>query len=245
MNTFLSIIIYLAALSVLFQGRSTTGVESYSQSKSSSSSSSSSSSEESESAEQWDLLSSSYSAAESCFLQGKFLAKDGKCLPCSRCGQELYIREVCSSERDTVCGWCFTRFPEMNEDFHAKCDNLIEIHRTTHRKLVLGTDSDSNNGEFEDVSSTAKSFSILSAVSIDSNNWWKLEIIMEVCFYLALIALIFSVIRFLSKNKPYYRTVHVSAPILNEAEEKDIIHAAESIRNKLGKKGYERLEEFI
>uniref|UniRef100_A0A915ECZ1 Uncharacterized protein n=1 Tax=Ditylenchus dipsaci TaxID=166011 RepID=A0A915ECZ1_9BILA len=69
--------------------------------------------------------------------------------------------------------------------------------------------------------------------------------IMESCFYLALIALIFVVIRFISKSKPYYRTITVSPPMLDEHNTKDIIRAAEQIREKLGKKGYNRLEEFI
>uniref|UniRef100_A0A915MZJ1 Uncharacterized protein n=1 Tax=Meloidogyne javanica TaxID=6303 RepID=A0A915MZJ1_MELJA len=89
--------------------------------------------------------------------------------------------------------------------------------------------------------------------SKESDNWWKLELAVKIGFYLSLITLILAIIRYVYKKKfssskrSLYHTVQVkSPPALEEFQEKDIILAAESIRQKLGKKDYERLqEEFI
>ena len=89
--------------------------------------------------------------------------------------------------------------------------------------------------------------------SKESDNWWKLELAVKIGFYLSLITLILAIIRYVYKKKfssskrSLYHTVQVkSPPALEEFQEKDIIRAAESIRQKLGKKDYERLqEEFI
>jgi len=184
---------------------------------------------------------------------GMFMASDKSCRSCSRCGPDLYAREDCWLDKDTVCDWCLNPFPIRNEDFHAKCDNYIKVRREfletiegrsmddRRRNSLLTTDSDGNDDNDQQ---TLLHISTIS-ISADPNYWWKLEMLLEVCFYLALITLIFSVIRFLARTKPYYRTVHVTPPVLDESDHKNIIHAVESIQGKLGKKGYEKLEEFI
>ena len=78
---------------------------------------------------------------------------------------------------------------------------------------------------------------------MDESGWWKAELAVEMAFYVALIALVLAVIRFLCKARPLYRTVHVNPPVLEEMDERNIIRAAECLRQKMGKRGYERLEE--
>jgi hypothetical protein len=180
-----------------------------------------------------------------------FLSDDKTCRSCSLCGPDLYVREQCLRDRDTVCDWCLNPFPVRNTDFHSKCDDYIKVRREfletiegrsledRRRNSPLTVDEDDGDQQ------TLLHISAISISSADPNYWWKLEMLLEVCFYLALIALIFSVIRFLSRTKPYYRTINISPPMFDEADNKNIIQAAESIREKIGKKGYEKLEEFI
>jgi hypothetical protein len=85
------------------------------------------------------------------------------------------------------------------------------------------------------------------AVQLDASSWSKAELAVEMAFYLALIALVVAVIRFLCKARASsaYRTVQISPPPppMDDLDQKNIVRAAESIRQKLGKKGYDRLEE--
>ena len=79
---------------------------------------------------------------------------------------------------------------------------------------------------------------------MEASSWWKAEMAVEMGFYLALIVLVLAVLRFMCKARPTsYRTVHVNPPALDDLDQKNIVRAAESIREKLGKKGYDRLEE--
>jgi len=191
----------------------------------------------------------SYSHKRFCQSENRYLDSDGTCQPCSRCGPGRYVREECRTDRDTVCQWCFNQFPIRNEDFRAKCQRPLLIRPPQMAQEDPAESSSSSSEEEEesnevDESNVGPKRYLFSKIRIESNNWWKVEFAMEICFYLALIALILSIIRFLSKTRSY-RTVHITAPVLDEADHKNIIKAVESIRNKLGKKDYERLEEFI
>jgi hypothetical protein len=42
---------------------------------------------------------------------------------------------------------------------------------------------------------------------------------------------------------PFPFKVQISPPALDDMDQKNIVRAADSIREKLGKKGYDRLEE--
>jgi len=161
-----------------------------------------------------------------------------KCRPCSQCGPDLYVRERCATKKDTVCDWCLNPNPLKNSDFRLKCTDMIQLQEEFQQLL----------GQREDTYKTAVVHhqpQTLRFTRLSLNTSYKIEMIMEACFYLALIALIFVVIRFISKSKPYYRTVTVNPPVLDESDTKNIIRAADHIRAKLGKKGYEKLEEFI
>jgi hypothetical protein len=177
--------------------------------------------------------------------EGKF-KKGLKCRPCSLCGSDLYIRKACSKDKDTFCEWCLTPNPLKNRDFREKCTNFIKINSDFQKALEQKNDEESQI----QVQPVYLHHELLGhyrypQISIHSWNSWKLEIILEYCFYLALIVLIFVIIRLLTKSKPYYRTVTINPPVFDESDNKNIIQAAEHIREKLGKRGYDRLEEFI
>jgi hypothetical protein len=172
--------------------------------------------------------------------------KDKKCRPCSECGPDLYVRQECTTRQDTVCDWCLNPKPTKNEDFEHKCLDIVALQKEFQSALGQRQRHAKNNADavikpiYAEVQPDPDHYSRFSL-----NASYKLEMIMEACLYLALIALIFVVIRFISKSKPYYRTVTINPPILDEQDSKNIIRAADQIREKLGKKGYERLEEFI
>jgi len=167
-----------------------------------------------------------------------------KCRPCSQCGPDLYVRERCATKKDTVCDWCLNPNPLKNSDFHLKCTDMIQLQEEFRQ--LLGQREDSfKSAVVKPIYVEHQPQQSLRFTRLSLNTSYKIEMIMEACFYLALIALIFVVIRFISKSKPYYRTVTVNPPVLDESDTKNIIRAADHIRAKLGKKGYERLEEFI
>jgi len=186
-------------------------------------------------------------------------SKGGKCRPCSLCGPDLYVRQPCQSTKDTMCDWCLNPKPLKNRDFQLKCYEGVKIHNEMRDEMESSSSSEDASSykdrrmrvllrgepvmDQEIYATEIREPFRFSHVAIQSS--WKLEMIMEMCFYLALIALIFVIIRFITKSKPYYRTVTVNPPMLDESDNKNIIRAAEHIREKLGKKGYERLEEFL
>jgi len=221
---------------------------------SSSSSSSSSSSADAAYLRRFHLFSDEKKAQELKCPKGKFL-KSSKCLPCTICGPDLYVRQLCQPDRDTVCDWCLNAKALKNNDFKLKCFEVAKIHREfellvrrpssqvlPERDLTSVVFVEKDPAPYVSYTSIREPFSMS---KVSAQNTWKLEMLVEACFYLLLIALIFAVIRYISKSKPYYRTVTVNPPVLTEHDSKDIIRAAEHIREKLGKKGYNRLEEFI
>uniref|UniRef100_A0A183CKK6 TNFR-Cys domain-containing protein n=1 Tax=Globodera pallida TaxID=36090 RepID=A0A183CKK6_GLOPA len=170
--------------------------------------------------------------------KGKFFeAKTDECRPCSICGPDLYEREKCRPDRDTVCDWCLTNLKRVvrSSNFRVKCEQLIALREQFRSALV----------QRSVVGGKPKS-TLFSEVSVleSTSKWWKVELFVEMAFYVTLIALVLAVTRFLVKSRPTaYRTVTVTPPMLEEWEQKNIIHAAESIREKMGSKGYAKLEE--
>uniref|UniRef100_A0A914H194 TNFR-Cys domain-containing protein n=1 Tax=Globodera rostochiensis TaxID=31243 RepID=A0A914H194_GLORO len=183
----------------------------------------------------------SFSSGEEEFVEnvaGKFFeAKTGECRPCSICGPDLYEREKCRPDRDTVCDWCLTNLKRVvrSSNFRVKCEQLIALREQFRSALV----------QRSVVGGKLKS-TLFSEVSVleSTSKWWKVELFVEMAFYVTLIALVLAVTRFLVKSRPTaYRTVTVTPPMLEEWEQKNIIHAAENIREKMGSKGYAKLEE--
>jgi len=184
-------------------------------------------------------------------------AKRGKCLPCTLCGPDLYVREACQPDKDTLCDWCFSKSTLKNDDYKLKCFTKVDIQNNGFEQLFRVQPAQLRAREQEigvvfvepdpapyvSFSTVKEPFVLAKHSHLQSS--WKAELLIEASFYLVLIGVIFAVIRFISRSRPYYRTVTVNPPLLNEHDNKDIIRAAESIRIKLGKKGYDRLEEFI
>ncbi|VDO72431.1 unnamed protein product [Heligmosomoides polygyrus] len=56
------------------------------------------------------------------------------CEPCSTCKDNYYVRQACSTFKNTVCGWCGSSKPVKNRDFYKRChvsrlqDSLEEKH---------------------------------------------------------------------------------------------------------------------
>lgn len=206
----------------------------------------------------------SYALTKTC-PQNKFLSKDGNCQLCALCGPGMYVREKCSQKADTICGWCYGANSVKNANFLLKCSQKASLSSSSSSSSSSSQAQDNDENETdEDEKSTdterlakkesgknsmkveSKSF-LFSAITIDGNVWWKIEFVMEMIFYIALIALIFAVIRFLSKALAYkkHRTIHIDTPVFGDDDRKNIMKAAASLREKLGKNGYERLENFV
>nr|CAD2147312.1 unnamed protein product [Meloidogyne enterolobii] len=199
--------------------------------------------------------------------KGQFRSNGGNCKQCSVCGKYLFEKKPCQSDQDVQCEFCITGWKEFgnNRDFEIKCAQMINIRKIFHRQLSERKIQQQNqqqqaNGDLWKKITMAfpsESTYLFRFVGInnskESDNWWKLELAVKIGFYLSLITLILAIIRYVYKKKfssskrSLYHTVQVkSPPAMEEFQEKDIIRAAESIRQKLGKKDYERLqEEFI
>ncbi|KAI1731962.1 TNFR/NGFR cysteine-rich region domain-containing protein [Ditylenchus destructor] len=200
----------------------------------SSSSSSSSSEDTVETVDQRNWSDENEACPEDMFMKNK------RCRPCSECGPDLYDRQKCTANSDTKCDWCLNPTPLKNRDFQLKCTDVIQLKRE-FQQLLEKRDEVFKDSMVKPLYAESQAVRLTWTVSPS----WKLQMIIEASFYLALIALIFVVIRFISKSKPYYRTVTVDPPVLDESDNKNIIRAADHIRQKLGKKGYDRLEEFV
>ncbi|KAL3112732.1 hypothetical protein niasHT_019706 [Heterodera trifolii] len=169
-----------------------------------------------------------------------FDSKSDECRPCSICGPDLYEREKCRTDSDTVCEWCLTnlRVIVRNNDFHVKCEQLIALRDQFRAALA----------QHSVVQGKEKPTIYSVSMFENASKLWKIELFVEMAFYITLIALVLAVIRFLvkSRSNTTYRTVTVTPPMLEEWEQKNIVRAAESIREKMGGKGYAKLdEEFI
>uniref|UniRef100_A0A914BZ54 TNFR-Cys domain-containing protein n=1 Tax=Acrobeloides nanus TaxID=290746 RepID=A0A914BZ54_9BILA len=163
---------------------------------------------------------------------------DNKCHPCSICGPDLYELEECTPESDTVCDWCFSPTPTKNNDFKLKCG---DVDLKSIFRIVVKAQRDE---AIED-----DSYEIFAAeearAAKEAKRWAVAANVAKFGFYFLLIILIVIVIRYVRKSKQAYRTITLTPPMLNEHDSKDIIRAADHIRQKLGKKGYDRLEEFV
>ena len=178
--------------------------------------------------------------------KGQFRLSDGNCKQCSNCGPDFYERQPCKDNRDTRCESCYSEFAKSGlGDFDEKCAETIQLRREFRRVMAAQYERErkASAGFQSQVQSTVH---FTPVHHLDGAGWWKAELAVEMAFYLALIALVLAVIRFLCKARPSagtYRTVQISPPALDDMDQKNIVRAADSIREKLGKKGYDRLEE--
>ncbi|KAH7732095.1 hypothetical protein AAVH_00993 [Aphelenchoides avenae] len=196
---------------------------------------------------------------------GTFLSSGGtECRPCSACGPDLYVRHECTARKDTICDWCLNKSPLQNEDFENKCAEQVRTHAELQK--VIG-DPQLDEDPMESKSESLEDFEEPNENSSDESEeerrhyfvsihayespvrsgcWEKVEPIIDVFFYLALLCLLVLAVRSIYKRRQLTeRTFYVTSPVLDDVDEKNIIRAAQNIKCKLGKKGYERLEEFI
>ena len=180
--------------------------------------------------------------------------RGGKCRPCSQCGPDLFESQQCSQFTDTICDWCLNpnTLPEHrllnNINYHKKCADIIQLQREFHE--LLEQRNPSENSQIVVIKPIFNDYDRQKSRYIDFPKWSndnsiKLQMIIEMFLYLTPFTVIFALIYFISKRKTQYRTVTVEPPKLDENQCKHIIRAADNIRDKLGKKGYNRLEEFI
>jgi len=194
--------------------------------------------------------------------KGKF-ARSSKCLSCSLCGPDLYVREACQWNSDTICDWCYNERAVQNRDFQLKCFEVVKIHNGFEQVLRRQSRRHPTEKElridfveidpapYVSFTTVREPFS-LSKLSPQAE--WKFDMLCEAILYLCLLILVgvsvyllLVVVRVVSfsKRAPHYRTVTVNPPLLDEQDTKNIIRAAEEIVDKIGKKGYERLEEVV
>ncbi|KAH7724848.1 hypothetical protein AAVH_07436 [Aphelenchoides avenae] len=146
------------------------------------------------------------------------------CVRCTACGNGLYTRSGCTPEKDTVCDWCLTTNPKRNADYEVKCADWIQV------KQELDAIAEGKEGENDPKSATSA---------------FLRDTVLKVAFCLTMVGILLVAFRQLKNARKSHRTVTIVAPLLDECDSKNIIRAAECIRGKLGKKGYEQLEEFV
>jgi hypothetical protein len=181
-----------------------------------------------------------------------FLNAGNRCQACSLCGPDLYVLTECSASKDTVCQWCLAVDAVKTDDFENKCTQALR----THEELALHAeehmlDSSSSSESEEDVeemeekpAASRRYFIRIDAMAAPSC-WKVIEPFLQGLMYLTIICLLVVIIRYVQKSRHTYRSITVHPPVFDDHDSKNIIRAADHIREKLGKKGYERLEEFI
>jgi len=148
------------------------------------------------------------------------------CRQCTVCGPKLYEKKSCQPEADTVCDWCLTEEPTLNEDFFESCEE--------YRKGAAAAWSDKFQAELrEELKSLLDEMTEEERQSSVTANC--------VGFALAfLIMLVPSVLLgccvYRLRSRAYTRVISVTPPELNEVDQHNIIFAAKQIRDKLSKK---------
>ncbi|KAI6176731.1 TNFR-Cys domain-containing protein [Aphelenchoides bicaudatus] len=145
-----------------------------------------------------------------------FSERAGKCELCTACGSNLYVKSKCRDNQDTICDWCLSENPVLNENFFQECNDYKKLVER-FRKLWK------DDLQEERVESDAKYL----------GNWTWL-------FYsllagVACMSLILSFWLFCARRQ-YTRVITVAPPQLTEADNHNIIYAAKQIRDKLTKK---------
>ncbi|KAF7639640.1 hypothetical protein Mgra_00000965 [Meloidogyne graminicola] len=191
-------------------------------------------------------------------IEGEFLSNKGNCQQCTICEGNYFEKKPCQSNQDTQCELCINVWKDIENmgDFLTKCTKIDNFRNKFYQKMNEIKNEQKSEGFwkknlpkiFFPSESSTYLFNFI-GIKDNNNNLWKIELIIKIIFYLLLIILILSIIRFIYLKKSFkkYQTIQIkNPPILEEFQEKDIIRAAENIYQKLGKKNYEKLqEEFI
>ena len=129
----------------------------------------------------------------------------------------LYEKSKCDGARDTVCDWCLSENPTLNENFFEECKDykkLVERFRKLWREDLHEEREESDSKYLGNW--TWLLYSLLAGVSC--------------------ISLLLSFWMFCARRK-YTRVINVAPPQLTDADNHNIIYAAKQIRDNLRKKG--------
>jgi len=181
--------------------------------------------------------------------EGEYMRQES-CYQCSICGTDFYARRRCQAYTDAICDWCFAKNPLRNLDFWLKCLMAVKVNggKSLFDEMKVLQPAESL---YQVVAASERTEIRETVIRVPlrlakPSPWsWKVEFILESMLYLAVVLLAFAGFRLVTRSKPYYRTVTITAPILDEAATSDIHVAAEYLREKLRGRRYEDLEEFV
>ncbi|KAI6187860.1 hypothetical protein M3Y98_00291200 [Aphelenchoides besseyi] len=143
-----------------------------------------------------------------------------RCMICTECGTNLYEKEECQPDRDTVCDWCLTKNPTMNEEYFRQCDDYKKLYDKLREELK----ADISEGHHRTTQMSSKRFDWL---------LWLVFVFAAACF----VIVIFTVGCLSCMRRRYTRVINVSPPELSEIDQHNIIYAAKQIREKFDKRG--------
>ncbi|CAD5215510.1 unnamed protein product [Bursaphelenchus okinawaensis] len=160
----------------------------------------------------YDLSSESGECPEGFF----FSEVINNCKVCATCGPSMYIKKECGGDQDTLCDYCLSENPTYSEDFFNRCDDyrkLFKILNLEKYPTMLRKEQPRYHGI----------------------NWALASLVAAIS--VALILTINKCVR-----RPAFREVTILPPELSEEEKRNIIFAAEHLRNKRTKNGYQRFD---
>lgn len=156
-----------------------------------------------------------------------FSERHNRCSECTECGVNLYEKEKCEHNKDTVCDWCLTANPSMNEEYFRQCNEYTQLYEKLRDELKA------------EISEGRQSLGI----SSKRFDWllWLICVLATACFTVV----VFAVGCLCCVRKRYTRVINVSPPELNDVDQHNIIFAAKQVREKLAKRGGEVNYEYL
>jgi len=148
------------------------------------------------------------------------------CRECTVCGPKLYEKQSCQPDADTVCDWCLSEEPTLNEDFFESC----EEHRLNAAAAMSNKFQTELRQELKELLQEVAEEERQTNVAANCAG-----------FLLALLILLVPSVLlgccvYRLRSGAYTRVISVMPPELNEADQHNIVFAAKQIRDKLGKK---------
>jgi len=183
--------------------------------------------------------------------EGEYMGRD-KCHRCSACAPDFYARRRCQADADVICDSCFAKHPLRNLDYWLKCLAAVRVNggKSPFEAMETSQSAESRYGYKALAASERAAFRetvVRVPVTLKKPSaWsWKVEFILESMLYLAVVLVAFAGFRLATRTKPYYRTVTITAPVLDEEDKTNIHTAAEYLREKMRGRRYIDLEEFV
>jgi len=199
------------------------------------------------------LWSSSSLFDEPLCAEGEYMGRE-KCHRCSGCAPDFYARRGCQADADVICDSCFAKHPLRNLDYWLKCLAAVRVNggKSPFEAMEEASQSAESRYGYKALSASERTafretvMRVPVTLKKPASAWsWKVEFILESMLYLAVVLVAFAGFRLATRSKPYYRTVTITAPVLDEADKTNIHTAAEYLREKLRGRRYIDLEEFV